>query len=358
MNNTEIAKWLDDAWSRVPQTGADESDEEVDRLINSKIQSIRYAVLTQILGKMADERRGILNLQLGNENSSDAWDARSFCTAVIVPWVGENQNVLGTSPDPYVNNPLRRPRLDEGAHQLRDKDEWDALVAFLSPLDSASRKDLETAFIRCLKSVARRLSSQSFTYPIPARVSMSQMHRALEIFLSDSSGGLRPLAVTAAMMTVLGRAFSIFAGVKSQGINESDSSTGALGDITCLDQNEKTIMVVEVKERALTLADIRASTRKARSSGDPLSDLLFAAPKMRKDQQDEIRGDFESAWASGLNINQVDILDLATSTFVLLPEEWRPKFMREIGSELDKRGSHGHRVAWHDILLNMGGKNA
>ena len=354
MNNAEARQWLDSAWSRVLEAGPGTPDAEIDRLVNSKVLSIRYAILTQMLGKIASEDRSLLCLQLGTGETPGAWDARSFCSAVIVPWVADHHDVLGKSPDPYVNNPLRRPRLDQGTDQLRHGGEWDALVAFLSPLDSAARSDLEAAFVLCLESVARRLATQSFKYQIPMRVSLPQTLRTLEAFLAEQSGGLRPLAVTAAMMTVLGHAFSIFASVSSQGLNEADSSTGAPGDVMCLDDGGNMVLAVEVKDRALTLADIRGSTTKVRASNDPLSNLLFAAPSIRADQEDAIRQNIDSAWASGLNINQIDIVELASAAFGLLSEGWRPKLLREIGTELDRRGDHAHRRAWHDLLSNIG----
>ncbi len=241
---------------------------------------------------------------------------------------------------------------------MRYREEWDALVCFLLPLDSASRGELEAAFGRCLKSVARRLSAQSFRYQVPLRVSLPQMLRALEKFIAEPSGGLRPLAVTAAMMAVLGQAFSIFAEVSSQGLNEADSSTGAPGDVVCLDNNGEMVLAVEVKDRALTLADVRSSTRKARASNDPLRSLLFAAPHIQEDEQNAIRENMEAAWASGLNISQIDIVDLANAGFALLAEEWQPTLLREIGKELDRRGDHRHRRAWHDLLSNINGDDA
>ncbi len=318
------------------------------------VWSIRHAILMQMLGKIANTQRSLLSLQLGTGQSPGDWDARSFCSAVIVPWVADNHDVIGKSPDPHLNNPLRRRRLDEGTHQLRNRQEWDALVTFLAPLDNAGRIKLESAFIRCLESAARRLSAQSFGYQVPIRVSLPQMLRILEAFLSESSGGLRPLVVAATMMTVLGSAFSLFANVSSQGLNEADSPTGAPGDVMCMDAGGNMMLAIEVKDRALTLADVRGSTQKARASTDPLSNLLFAAPGMRQDQQDAIRENMETAWASGLNISQIDMIDLANAAFALLSEEWRPRLLRAIGSELDRRADHVHRRAWHDLLPNIG----
>ena len=356
MDNTEARQWLDNAWRWVLKDKQEEPDSVIDRLVNSDVLSIRYAILTQIPGKIAHERRSLLFIQMGTAATPGTWVARSFCSAVIVPWVEDNHDVLEKSPDPYVNNPLRRPRLDEGLEQLRSKDEWFALVAFLSQLNSASRIVLEDAFIRCLKSVACELSAQSFVYQIPLRVSLPQMIKTLETFITEPSGGLRPLAVTAALMVVLGKAFSIFTEVASQGLNESDSSSGAPGDVMCMDGNDQMILAVEVKDRAFTLADVRSSVRKPRESANPLSNLLFAAPNIRKHDRDAIRENIETAWTYGLNISQIDIVDLASASFTLLAESWRPELLREIGRELDRRRDHRHRRDWDVLLSNMTGE--
>jgi len=105
-----MRQWLDAAWAEVLEAGQKDPDDEVDRLVNSRLVSIRHAFVTQLLGKIADPTRSLMAFQLGEQEAgAGAWDARSFCTAVVVPWVAENHNVMGTSPDPYVINPLRRP---------------------------------------------------------------------------------------------------------------------------------------------------------------------------------------------------------------------------------------------------------
>ena len=79
-------------------------------VVNDDTVAIRYAVITQLLGKMADPSRDILAIQ-----ASGGWDARSFAKRVVVPWVIDNRNILGTSMEPYVGKPLRRERLDSPA---------------------------------------------------------------------------------------------------------------------------------------------------------------------------------------------------------------------------------------------------
>ncbi len=55
-----------------------------------------------------------------------------------------------------------------------------------------------------------------------------------------------------------------------QGLNAADSIVGAPGDVMCLNETGKVVYVIEVKDRTLTLSDVRSSTGKARALTDPL----------------------------------------------------------------------------------------
>ena len=348
MNNREIRQWLDDAWKDAVDAGIMTPDPEIDALVNSNVISIRYAVLTQILGKIADHNRSVMALQSA-EFVEGAWDARSFATRVIVPWDRDNQRVIGNSSDPYVSNPLRRPRLDDEA-SVRDKEQWDRLAAFLSPLDAATDEELQATFRRVLMSLVRRLAQQSFSYPIPQRVSQHHLENLVEVFLSVPSGGLRPLAVSAALFKVLGEGFSLFSDVRSQGINEADVASGMPGDITCYDHTGQICLAVEVKDVNLTLAHVQEASRKARQSGDGLSNFLFAVPGVQERDSTNIMDLAQRNWAAGLNLYSVTIQVLIGTIFVLLEERWRVQFLREVGRELDERQNQPARRAWHDLL--------
>lgn len=348
MDAEAAREWLDAEWRDVLTAADSTPDPEIDRLVNSKVTSIRYALITQVVGKIADPSRSLFYLQIG-EGEPGVWDARGFCDKVIVPWVSDNHDVIGTSREPYASKPLRRVRIEHGMKNVRDKD-WDRLAALFEVWDGASPDELRAACRRCLAAIARRLTGQSFKYSIPLRISAAQTRVLLEAFLSDQSGGLRPMVVSAALMQALGEGFGLFARVESQGVNEADAATGAPGDVMCYAKDDSLILAVEVKDRRLTLSDVRSSARKARQADTTLKSLLFAVPGLREAEREPIAEDMEQAWASGLNIYHIDILDLAAVGFVLLSEDWRPKLLRAIGAELDRRGDHQHRRAWHDLL--------
>lgn len=353
MNNAEAREWLEAEWERVLEEGASDPDPEIDRFVNSKTVALRYAFVTQLLGRVTDERRGLLYLQAG-AHEEGAWNARSFATSVIVPWVAQNHGVLGTSPDPYVSKPLRRLQLTRDMPDVKNRHEWRALVVFFEALEAGGTEAVREAFERCLRSLARRLAQQSFKYQVPKRVSIEDLVEILGSFLDDPSNGLRPLAVSTALMDVLGRAFSLFSNVKSQGLNEADRAAAVPGDIMCYGDVGEISLVVEVKDRELTIADLRDSVRKTREAGEDLSNLLFAVPGIRGRDAGELDAGIRSAWASGLNVHRTDIGTLVRAAFALLGEEWRTTFLKRTGEELDKRGDYEHRKAWHDLLSGIG----
>lgn len=348
MNNTDITSWLNDAWKKAIRVADTSPDPIVDAIVNSKVQSIRYAVITQILGRIADPKRSVMMLQLGGSEEG-AWDARSFATAVIVPWERENQQVIGGSPDPYVSKPLRRPRLDDDT-SVRYPDEWKRLVAFLRPLDEVSTAELEKTCHRVLRALARRLTHQSFNYPIPQRISQSRLENLVTSFLQESSGGLRALAVATALFRTVGEGFNLFADVMSQGINEADAAAGTPGDIVCYDDEGNICLAVEVKDAHLTLNHVEQTSWKAKTSSHGLSNVLFATSGVREGDAVGIKTLTDRSWAEGLNLYAVTISELVRVVLVLLEESWRVRFLREIGNELDERQDQVARRAWNALL--------
>ena len=123
----EARAWLDAEWEVALAANDTAPDLVIDKLANSRGVAIRYALVTQLLGKIADTSRDLRAVQLA-DSSTGAWDARSFSTAAIVPWVAANQYVLGTSDEPYASKPLRRERIEHNMPNVRYKADWNALV--------------------------------------------------------------------------------------------------------------------------------------------------------------------------------------------------------------------------------------
>ena len=57
-------------------------DDGIYRLINCDVVSVRYALLTQLLGKLTNHNRDALSIQRGDADTAESagrWDARSCC---------------------------------------------------------------------------------------------------------------------------------------------------------------------------------------------------------------------------------------------------------------------------------------
>ena len=350
MDNNEIRQWLDQEWEQVLAQNDQTNDPIVDSFVNSDVVGVRYAFVTQLLGKVADPSRNLLALQAG-AGLQGAWNARSFSVNVIVPWEAENHRVLGGSREPYASKPLRRPLLHEGMPDVKDKKSWDNLCKFFSSLEDASAEEIQEVFRRCLRSIARKLAKQEFEYPIPRRISINNLCKMLNDFLADPSRGFRPLVVSAALFDTIGEAFSLYSKVEVQGVNEADSTSGALGDISCYSiSSDNVVLVIEVKDFNLKLIDLQSSITKARQGQGSYTSLLFAVPGVQEDEQAAIESRIEREWASGLNVYHVDIETLISTSFALLDETWRIKFIRNLCIRLDATGEHNHREAWRRML--------
>ena len=349
LTNSQAKALLAEEWDRALRQNAPSPDHPVDELVNSKVKSIRYALITQILGKVADPGRSAMAIQLG-DGSEGAWDARSFAKDVIVPWEIENNHFLGGSGDPYVSKPLRRTRLDDQQTKVRDKGDWQKLENFLHPLDTAESVELNEALRRVLASFARKLADESFGYLIPGRIDQLRLEYVVSEFLQESSGGLRPLAVAAALFKTIGKGFSLFDEIRSQGVNEADAAKGVPGDIMCYNESGNICLAVEVKGTELTLTHVEETTKMAKRSNEEISNLIFAAPSVREKDVDEIEDRICRRWTENLNLYAVSIFNLVATTLVLLDESWRIVFLREIGNQLDDLRDQAARRRWDDLL--------
>lgn len=343
---------LDSTWSEVLSSPPQDTDREIDRLINSDVVAIRFCLPTQLLGKIVDPKLDCLCLTLGKTKDETRWAPRPFATATIVPWISTIQNVLGTSTDPYVSNPLRRSRLQadpgEGT-RARDKSDWELLHKVLSDVQDRDNPSFtQRCFLQTLRSIRKRFDASNFEFVIPERVSIEQVDHIVREFLLHGSGGDRGLAVAAALFETFGKQFSIYDQVRRFAINASDASTGQTADIECLVEGEIRL-AIEVKERDLTLIDIKSGMRKARKA--EIKELLFNAPGTATAFRDDVDSLIEKTWGSGTNLYRLSIHELISVGLVLAGEEGRRDFLINVGYQLNTFNTQpANRLRWRELL--------
>lgn len=359
LSETEVKEWLLNAWEQVIGNMAKGPDPDMDILVDSNVVAIRYAIITQLLGKFADHQRDALCLQRGKAQGPGAekyWDPRGFCSRIVVPWVQNTSNVLGTSPDPYASKPLRRPHLNEQLDSLRDKNKWIPLMDVLEEVENRkSNAFTETQLRRCLHSIARRFSRLNIEYPIPNRISLVQTENIVSRFLQQGSGGEKPLIVATALMRAFNERVSLFSRIESQKINQADVASGAPGDILCYQDRsdgEFLQLAVEVKDRKLTITELDSTIGKARRSR--LTEILFVTRGINETEKEEIASRIGREWAQGTNVYDSTLQDLIRAIFPIAGEKCRIDFLREVGNEIDEKASQPDlKSEWSDLLNSL-----
>lgn len=319
--------------------------------VNHKQVAYRFCLPIQILGKMTDPSLDCLRMQKKKDPADvTGWDARSLGKKVIAPFNQQQENILGTSGDPYVGNPMRIPRMLRDDPSKKEVAGWNVLVGILEKVQERNAPSFTTAVFRqVLLEMFRRQQSLRFTYSIPPRVSLETALALGVDFVKEKSGGDRALALAGALFDAIGIHFGLFHHVNRARINASDEATGQAADLECVDAQGKIVLAVEVKDRALTLADVEGTLQKSRQL--EIKDIFFAAPGVRPEDRAELEGRVTRAFAAGQNLYLFDFFDLARSVLALGGEPIRTTFLQKVGENLDAWNTQPrHRQAWQKLL--------
>lgn len=352
-------------WEKVQRRFTDETAPEdvvkdpslvdvIRKSVNSKTKTYRYVLPTQLVAKIADASLDCRCVQAGRIGSGSV-DARSICDSVIVPFDKANHNVLGGSPEPYVNNPLRVPEITmEFRERQKDKSGWDDLCFILEKVETAMDPLFtEQLLEQTLLEVYKRLSVTQISYPVPKRISFRQIQKLVSDYLSVQSGGARIQALTCALLQAIGTKFALFVEVRSSNINAADAASGQVADIECLDLNRHIVLAVEVKDKELTINHIKDKLPNMRSKR--VSEILFIAQNgVLKEDKTNIEELANKEYSSGQNIYIFSFSGFAESLIALLGEEGRRVFLENVGNTLDKyEYSIQHKKDWAYLLSQI-----
>lgn len=321
--------------------------------LRSSSVTYHYVLPTQLLAKCVDPHLDSHALQAGYEVPG-AFDARTIAHEVIVPFDRSNHRVLGGSPEPYVNNPLRVPAVTaEYRSAQKIKTDWDKLVAVLDAVEAdGTEQFVWRVFEQILHEIYRLLATVVVIYPTPNRVSLDQTNSVVQQFLATRSGGDRMETVCAALFRTIGQRFGLFDEIRRESVNAPDAPSGMSADIECR-LNGAVVLLIEVKERSLTLMQVDTRLDAARAAH--ISEILFVAEQgVEAGDAVDVAARIANEYSSGQNIYVTDFASFSLGIFILLGEDGRVEFLRSIGEELDRSGSRiEHRRAWADLLRKI-----
>jgi hypothetical protein len=341
--------------SPLPDILSDEKlAQAIRRSISCKTKTYRYVLPTQLLIKLADHSLDCRFIQ-AKKGIPRAFDARTICHQVIVPFDQDNHQVLGGSSEPYVSNPLRVPEVSSRhANAQRDKRGWRDLCLVLNAAEKKQDPDFtKQVFLQVMIEIYRRLSEVKITYPAPIRISLEKTIELIENFLRELSGGDRAQAVASALFLLIGKRFGLFQEVRREAINAADSATGLAADLECVTEQGEIVLAVEVKDQELTIAQIERKLKTSREK--KIAEILFIAQKgVSPGEQGGLRERVEREFARGQNVYLFELKNLARVVLALMGEKTRPEFLRLVGQHLDQfRSDLRHRQTWRDLLTQI-----
>ena len=272
---------------------------------------------------------------------------------MIVPWVTSNENVLGTSQDPYVSNPLRQPRVVPNPPNVRSNTLplWQALHAVLSDVEQRDDPPYTRAVFReVLRQTHELLKSRQFNYPTLTRISLEQTLYLVGRLLESSREGEHGMSLAAALFTVIGRRFGLWNEVFRLTSTTADKASGMVGDLECR-KDGQLVYAVEVKERLLTLADVVSFDEKL--SRSRLHEALINAPGVHSFDAGEVNNRIRLMWGRGINLYRLTIGELVSVTMGLAGEDARLEFIFRVGNQLDEYARPSGRAAWRDLLTSI-----
>ena len=171
-------------------------------------------------------------------------------------------------------------------------------------------------------------------------------------FLEEKTGGDRAQVLAGALFDAIGVHFGIFAQVSRARINASDEATGHAADLECLDKTGTLVLVVEVKDRTVTLADVEGTLHKSRQRH--ITEILFTGKGTRPNEKTALDDRISRAFTAGQNLYIFDFFDLARSVLALGGESIRITFLKKVGEHLDTWNTQPrHRQAWQKLLQKL-----
>jgi hypothetical protein len=321
--------------------------------LSSPTKSYHYVLPTQVLCKCVAPELDCRSLQAAYKKPG-AFDARTIAHDVIVPFDQQNHRVLGGSSEPYVNNPLRCPAVIRRYRaQQKNKEDWDNLCAVLDAIEQSDSVALAgEVFDQILVEIYRLMAGTQVVYATPNRVSLKQTIDLVRRFTEVKSGGDRTEVVCAALFRSIASEFGLFDEIRRQKVNAADVASGMGADVECWSKG-KLLLLVEVKDRTLTLTQLDAKLDVARAK--KISEILFLAEQgVEKGEEKNAEERIQREFASGQNIYVSNFLDFSAGILILLGERGRVVFLGNVGRELDSANSSiVHRQAWASLLKSI-----
>lgn len=302
----------------------------ISRIINGPHKTFRYMLVTGLLVAVSDSRLNPRCLQM-NAGCEGAYDARSLCQKVIVPFEKTYlQGRLGASNEPFANKTARADMIDERIHVRKGRDTilLETICEVLELVrqgDSALRK---TAFVYALSVILKRPANSATVLETGPIESSGLDANSFFSFFEAHTKGVAAVAVLAAFFRMF---YEKGTKVKVHPVTESGASSREVGDID-LEFNDGRCYAVEVKDKTFTDVDVSHACEKALAAG--VRKVIFAVGHSAEKAKVS-RAALVDCWADrGLELSFLTIADSLGVALVISDEGGRREFATNIYESL------------------------
>jgi hypothetical protein len=273
VDQDEARKALERAWAKLaasPAPLAGSIAQKIRQVLEAKDVTFKYILVTGLLGKLTNPQAHPRAIQVSS-SLVGAYDARSLCHNVVVPFEKPHGNLFGLSNEPFVNKPARHPEHRKDNTQLRNKTLSAVLHDVLEHASKAAPAEVEAMLVECLR-VGKATAASEVKAVLDVDSNLRHVLAFVAEFLKSTDGGSRLVAVAGAFVRLLSDTFE----VKVYAANVSDTYAKTAGDIEVY--SEGTLCAAyECKHRPITLNDIEHGIRKAKEKGAPDYCFLIAS---------------------------------------------------------------------------------
>lgn len=254
----------------------DDAGTAIDEILKGSHKTYKYVLITGLLAKATNEKINPLALQAG-ANLEGAYDARSLCHKVVVPFERENLNkALGGSNEPFLNKPARFPFLskDNAVRRGKDQETLHSLINVLSKVTSSIEANTYLCHaIRKLLIKKRELGNLQ-TIKINRKFSHFEITKLIPHFLNTSYEGKTLVILTGALEKLFYLKREGNWRVVVHKVNQSGASSKEVGDIDVFFDN-RLDHSIEVKDKDFSVYDLEHAFDKIIKEGGTKGQLIF-----------------------------------------------------------------------------------
>jgi hypothetical protein len=268
------------------QVKTENSDTNLIRsILNAEHKTYKYILINALLAKSTNEEINPLALQAGAPLSG-AYDARSLCHKVVVPFERDFlNNALGGSNEPFLNKPARFTHLskDNAVRRGADLKVLEDLITVLTNTTSAEVAKNYLCFaleILKIKSITPTTYVNHKDFAIDT--SLIKIYNFIIAFIDKSHEGETCVIVVGALEKLYHRQANTGFKVIVHKVNQSGASSREVGDIDVYNEAQYKYSI-EVKDKDFTEHDVAHAFSKITAANGDKGAFIYG-PKANYDK--------------------------------------------------------------------------